>query len=316
MQYRIGVDFGGTAIKAGLVDEANRIVLRHSRPARKGLDPIAEDICAEVRTLAEQAGIGIASLPCVGVGLPGGVDPQRGVVRFAGNTGLTDAPLREVLRQKLGIPVYIGNDANCAAIGEAVAGGAQGCKNVLLLTLGTGIGGGVILDGKLFCGADGLGTELGHIPLIAGGEPCSCGIDGCFEAYASVTALIRQTRAAMAAAPDSLMHDYARDSERGRVTGRTAFESAKMGDAAALAVVERYIEYLSRGIGGLISIFRPETVLIGGGLSAQGEYLLSPLNDRVRDHAFAGRRIGVPPIKRALLGNDAGTVGAACLDRM
>ena len=197
---------------------------------------------------------------------------------------------------------------------EAIAGGAKGRKNVIMLTLGTGVGGGVILGGRLFCGGDSMGAELGHSVLVSGGVRCTCGIEGCLESYASVTALIRQTREAMAAHPESLMNAW--EKEHGTVNGRTSFECAKAGDAAALAVVDAYEEYLANGIGSLVNIFRPDVVLIGGGLSNEGEYLLRPVREKLPRYTFASDIIGTSPVERALLGNDAGIIGAACLDML
>ena len=314
MQYRIGIDMGGTAIKAGIVDENYQVVYRHSRPTGQGFERVVAEMAAAAREVAEMAGLAVSDFPCVGVGTPSCINPNTGRLVFSNNTNWRNVPLREELEKHLPVPVYIGNDANCAIIGEALAGAAKGCANVIMLTLGTGVGGGVILNGKLYCGGDGMGTELGHTPLIAGGYPCTCGINGCLESYASVTALIRQTKEAMEAHPQSAMHAYCR--EHGDVSGRTAFDCARQGDAAALAVVDQYMEYLANGIGGLVNVFRPEIVLIGGGLSGEGDYLLKPLNERVKKYVFASDIIGVPPIVKAALGNAAGTIGAACLDQM
>ena len=314
MNYRIGIDLGGTAIKAGVVDERFEVIHSYSQPTGEGFETVVANMAQAARRVAKMAGCEITDFPCVGVGSPSCINPNTGRLVFSNNTSWRDVPLQAELEKHLPVPIYIGNDANCAVIGEAVAGAAKGTKNVVMLTLGTGVGGGVILDGKLFCGADGMGTELGHTPLVSGGTACTCGISGCLEAYASVTALIRQTKEAMAAHPDSAMHAYA--AEEGKVSGKTAFECAKCGDAAAKAVVERYIGYLANGIGGLINVFRPEVFLLGGGLSAQEDALLKPVNEAVKQYVFAYDIIGAPPIIKAALGNAAGTIGAAYLDRM
>ncbi len=314
MNYRIGIDLGGTAIKAGLVDEQYHIIQSYSQPTGEGFSTVVANMAEAARRVADKAGLAITDFPCVGVGTPSCINPHTGRLVFSNNTNWRDVPLREELEKHLPVPVYIGNDANCAVIGEAIAGAAKGAKNVIMLTLGTGVGGGVILDGKLFCGADGMGTELGHTPIVSGGTYCTCGISGCLEAYASVTALIRQTKEAMEAAPDSAMHAYA--AEEGAVSGKTAFECAKKGDPAAKRVVEQYIGYLANGIGGLINVFRPEVVLLGGGLSAQDAALLKPVNEAVKKYVFAYDIIGAPPIIKAALGNAAGTIGAAYLDKM
>ena len=314
MEYRIGIDLGGTAIKAGVVDENYQIVVSHSQPTGQGFEQVVADMAAAAETVAAKAGLKVSDFPCVGVGTPSCINPHTGKLVFSNNTNWRNVPLREELEKHLPVPVYIGNDANCAIVGEALAGAAKGCGSVVMLTLGTGVGGGVILNGKLFCGGDGMGAELGHTPLVAGGYPCTCGVNGCLEAYASATALIRQTKEAMAADPHSALHAYVE--EHGPVNGRTVFDCAQQGDATAQAVLDQYMEYLANGIGGFINIFRPEIVLIGGGLSAQGEYLLKPLREKVAKYAFVSDIIGLPLIVKATLGNAAGTIGAAFLDRM
>ncbi len=314
MNYRIGIDMGGTAIKAGVIDERNEIVCKHSVPTGEGFERVVADIAEAANTVAQVVGLSVGDFPCVGVGTPSCINPNTGRLVFSNNTNWRDVPLREELEKHLPVPVYIGNDANCAVIGEAVAGAARGYRNVVMLTLGTGVGGGVMLNGKLFCGGDGMGTELGHTPLVAGGYPCTCGIAGCFESYASVTGLIRQTEDAMHAHPESALHAWV--AQKGRASGRTAFDCAKQGDGAALAVVDQYISYVANGLGGLINIFRPDIVLIGGGLSAEGDYLLAPLKEKLKRYVFAQDIIGIPPVIAARLGNAAGTIGAAYLDRM
>lgn len=315
MQYRIGIDLGGTAVKAGIVDEKHQVVCSHSLPSDHNFDRAVDGLAAAAAEVAAKVGLKVSDFPCVGVGIPSTVNPHTRRLVFANNTGWRDVPIGEALEQRLGVPVYIGNDANCAVIGEALAGAAKGRQSVVMLTLGTGVGGGILLGGKLFTGGDGMGVELGHTPLMHGGYRCTCGIEGCLEAYASVTALIRQTREAMAAHPESALHAYAA-ANGGAVDGRTAFECAKTGDETAAAVVDRYLEYLANGIGGLITTFRPEIFLIGGGLSAQGDHLIRPLNEKVPRYVYSSDIIGVPPIAKATLGNAAGTIGAAYLDRM
>lgn len=315
MQYRIGIDLGGTAIKAGVVDADNRVAFSHSRPTGGTFEQVVADMAAAAETVAAMAGLTLADFPCVGVGTPSCINPNTGRLVFSNNTNWRDMPLREELEKHFPVPVFIGNDANCAIIGEAVAGAAKDCRSAVMLTLGTGVGGGVILNGKLFAGADGMGTELGHTPVIHNGTMCTCGIPGCLEAYASVTALIRQAQEAMDACPDSLLRTRAEENGGG-LDGRIIFDCAHENDPTALAVIDRYEEYLANGIGGLINIFRPEVFLIGGGLSAQGEYLLAPLREKTKKYVFACDIIGMPPLVKAALGNAAGTIGAAYLDQM
>lgn len=316
MQYRIGIDLGGTDIKAGVVDENFSIAAKFSQPtlAQRPYPEVVRDMAAAAAAAAQQAGVELRDCACVGVGTPGFVNRKTDRIAFAGNLNWHNVPLREELGNYVPVPVFVGNDANCAVIGETLAGAARGRSNVVLITLGTGVGGGVVIDGKMFCGGDGMGTELGHTPLVYGGEPCTCGLRGCLEAYASVTALIRQTTRAMQAHPESLMNTYA--AQQGKVDGRTSFDCAKKNDAAALAVVDQYIEYVAAGIGGLVCTFRPDIVLVAGAISNEREYLFDPLNEKVAKYVFASSAIGVPPIQRATLGNDAGIIGAAFGDRM
>jgi len=315
---RLGVDVGGTFIKAGVVDETYEILRKVSVPTSGDADfrVIVENIVQAGELAAREAGVDLKDFASVGVGLPGLLNPKTGVVVLAPNLGggWRDIPFLETIQKLLPVPVYVGNDANCAVAGETLAGAARGNENVVMLTLGTGVGGGIVTDGKLFVGGQGLGAELGHMVLQMEGAPCGCGLNGCIEAYCSVTALVKQTRRAMDLDLDSAMHAYAR--ETGLVDGRTAFECSKGGDKAALFVVENYCRYLANAIGSLVTAFRPDVVLIGGGLSNQREYLMDKLNALLPRFVFASDVIGVPPILRATLGNDAGTIGAAFLDKM
>lgn len=312
MSYRLGVDMGGTGIKAGVIDENNNIIAKVYVPTEAGFENVVKAIADAARSAAEKAGTSIEDYPCVGVGTPSCINPNTGRLVFSNNTNWRDVPLREELEKYIPVPVYIGNDANCAIIGENIAGAAKGKKNVVMLTLGTGVGGGVIYNGKLFCGGDGMGGELGHAPIQHNGYLCTCGINGCLEAYASVTGLIRMAKEAMEKHPDSLMHEHVKNN--GPVSGITVFECAKAGDRTALEVVDTYEEYLANGIGGYINIFRPDVFLIGGGLSNAGDFLLNALREKVKKYVFASDIIGVPPIERATLGNDAGIIGAGNLD--
>lgn len=314
MQYRIGIDLGGTSIKAGVVDETHKIISSHQKPTLEGFELVVSDMAETAQIAAKKVGLKWDDFSSVGVGSPGFVNPQSGLLVLSSNTNWRNKPLKQELQKHIPLPIFIENDANCAIVGEMIAGAAKGYRHVLMLTLGTGVGGGLIINGNLFSGGDSMGAELSHTPLIAGGEQCSCGQKGCLEAYASVTALIRQTKEAMKENPETLM--YAHVEKYGDVSGRTAFDCAREGDATAMRVVDQYCTYLANGIGGFISVFRPEIVLLGGGLSAAGDTLLEPIRRKVNKHIFAGDIIGAPLIKRATLGNDAGTIGAAYLGDM
>jgi glucokinase len=205
----------------------------------------------------------------------------------------------------------MGNDGDCAALGEMWAGNGKGLNSGILITIGTGIGSGIIMDRKIFTGGTGVGTEAGHVPLVFNGELCGCGQHGCYEAYASCTALVRQTRAAMEKNKDSLMWKISQ--ERGKVDGRTAFSAAQKGDPTAQQVIDQYISYLAAGLAGLINVFRPEIIIIGGGVSNEGDPLLVPLNRKIYEYCYGSDVIAPPKAIKAKLGNDAGIIGAALL---
>ena len=222
--------------------------------------------------------------------------------------------MREELSRYFTVPLSFANDANCAIIGETIAGAAKGHQHVILLTLGTGVGSGIIIGGKLFSGGDGLGAEMGHLPLVFEGIPCSCGLRGCLECYASASALVRQTRDAMKDHPESSMHAWVQ--EHGEVNGETSFACAARGDAAARQVVDQYTAYLACALGGITNIFRPELILLGGGVSHAGEALLEPVRKKIPKYTLAYDIVGGPDVRAAALGNDAGIIGAAYLDQM
>jgi len=247
----------------------------------------------------------------VGIGSPGTVDSIRGIIVTSNNIVMKHFPMVEAFRSHFDIPVYIDNDANCAALGEIYNGAAKGHDTAIMITLGTGIGGGVIINKKIYGGSFNAGAELGHTVIVSGGEQCTCGRRGCWEAYASATALIRQAKKAAESNPGSILNKYL--AENGRISGRTVFEAAKKGDKAAKAVVDEYILYVAEGITNLVNIFRPEVVLVGGGIAEQGETLFAPIRDYVQKYNFTGDLLELPEIKQAKLGNDAGILGAAML---
>ena len=312
---KLGIDIGATTVKIGAVGEGTAILARAVAPTLQDFAVAADLIAKTVRDTFREAGLGLSSLPFAGVGIPSAVHPVTGRVVEANNAGWRDAPLKEALEKRLGLPVMVANDADCALAAEASAGAARGVPDVLMLTLGTGVGGALLLGGRLYRGADGMGMELGHMPLIAGGRPCTCGANGCLEAYCSATGLVALTRDAMARHPDSLMHAWSRR-RGGRVSGRTAFECLKKGDGAARAVVDRYCELLAQGIGGLVNAFRPRRVLVGGGVSHAGEPLFTRLNALLPRFVISFGVIGAPEVLPAQMGNDAGIIGAATLDRV
>ena len=307
--YRIGIDLGGTNIAVGVVDDRHRIVAEASLPAgaHRPAEQVVADMCRAVELALDKAGLTPADCASIGVGAPGTCDPERGVVVRAYNLNWFDVPVYAMLTAHFGLPARLSNDANCAALAETVAGAAVGCRNMMLITLGTGVGGGIIVDGRIVSGLGGAGGEPGHSLLVLDGEPCTCGRRGCWEVYASATALIRQGREAAAAHPTSLLNRYP------ELTGRDVFDAADAGDEAAKAVLERYYVYVAAGITDLVNILSPEMVLIGGGISRQGERLLRPIRRYVAANCFGGESRPQPIIQAAQLGNEAGIIGAAAL---
>ncbi len=311
--YRVGIDLGGTNIKAGIVGKNNELLTTYScktlveRPWRV----VVADMAMAAGKAAEKLGITLEDCISCGVGSPGTVNAETGEVIYSNNFNWEHIPLGETLADLMGMPVKVSNDANCAALGECVAGAAKDVKSAVLLTLGTGVGGGVVFGGKVFEGGPG-GAELGHSCIVEDGELCTCGRKGCLESYASATALIREASRAAAAHPESSMHALLKE-YGGEMNGIIPFTAAQNGDAAAQGVVDHYIDWLGKGIVDFVNIFRPEVVLLAGGVCAQGENLTKPLTAMVKAQAFGGARVAAPEVKIAALGNDAGILGAANL---
>ena len=309
MKQYIGIDLGGTGIKGAVVREDGEILARQTCPTRpqRGPAAVAEDMAAMIRTLGrgrEVAGVGL--------GCPGTVD--GGLVRYSNNLDWHDFAMGDYLRVKTGLPVALANDANAAALGEALAGCAKGAESAVIITLGTGVGGGVVLGGKLLTGYTGAAAEPGHMVILDTPDAprCTCGRPGCLESLASATALIRMTKEAMAAHPESALHGIAAQS--GGVNGRTAFDAAAQGDAAGKAVVEQYIHYLAVGVANMINIFFPEVIGLSGGVANQGENLLAPLRAAVGPMVFGNAYAQKHTrITTCTLGYRAGVIGAALL---
>lgn len=314
MRYAIGIDLGGTSIKAGAVDERGRILSTARRPTapERGFAAMMDDIAALSCEAAEAAGLAKEEAAGIGIGTPGCLDGAGRTVIFANNLFLKNAPMAEEIERRTGLSVRLDNDANCAVLGEQLFGAAKGRDSVILLTLGTGVGGGVIVDGHILPGVHTTSGELGHMVIAMDGEPCTCGRRGCLEAYASATALIRETRRAMERDRQSAMWRIAGTPEG--VNGLTAFDAAREGDPSACGVLDRYITALAVGTANLINCFRPSIILFGGGISHSGEELLAPLRAKLPDMCYASDLgVPLPEITCAALGNDAGLIGAACL---
>lgn len=307
----LGVDLGGTNIKAALVDAEGNILNESSVPTN--LPRQAEAVCDDIAALCTALADGVR-VHGIGVGCPGTVD--GGVVRYSNNLNWHNFAMADYLQGKTGLPVRLANDANAAALGEALAGCAKGAESAVIVTLGTGVGGGVVLNGKLLTGYTGAASEPGHTVICdtPNAPLCTCGRRGCFEAYASATALIRMTRQAMDAHPESALHTVAAN---GTVNGRTAFDAAELGDAAAKQVVDDYIHYLAVGIANLINMFFPQVIGLSGGVANQGENLLRPLRAAVQPMIFGDKYAKKhTALTTCTLGYRAGVIGAALLNRV
>lgn len=307
----LGVDLGGTNIKAALVDAEGNILNESSVPTN--LPRQAEAVCDDIAALCTALADGVR-VHGIGVGCPGTVD--GGVVRYSNNLNWHDFAMADYLQGKTVLPVRLANDANAAALGEALAGCAKGAESAVIVTLGTGVGGGVVLNGKLLTGYTGAASEPGHTVICdtPNAPLCTCGRRGCFEAYASATALIRMTRQAMDAHPESALHTVAAN---GTVNGRTAFDAAELGDATAKQVVDDYIHYLAVGIANLINMFFPQVIGLSGGVANQGENLLRPLRAAVQPMIFGDEYAKKhTTLTTCTLGYRAGVIGAALLNRV
>lgn len=313
--FRIGVDLGGTNIAVGVVSEDLKIVGRGSvktncpRPA----DEIFDDIAKAVQMAMDDAGVTKEDIISIGVGTPGTVNKSNGFIEFANNLGFKQVPAKDMLEARVNIPCYIDNDANCAALGEAVAGVGNGSKNFVAVTLGTGVGSGIIIDGKIITGENYAAGEMGHMVICLDGEQCNCGRRGCWEQYASATALIRQTKDAMKHHYDSIMWKLVEDNIE-NVNGRTAFDAMRMNDPTGKEVVDRYVYYVAAGLINIINALQPEFICLGGGVANEKETLLVPVRAHVYRERYSHYSTIQTEIVSAKLGNDAGIFGAALLD--
>ena len=314
--YRIGVDLGGTNISVGVVDENNNIIGRGKEKTRasRSAEEIFESIKDAINAAVTDSGVEMKDVKSIGVGTPGSVDKENGIIVYANNLNFDHINAREMLSKYFDCDIFIDNDANCAALGEAVAGAGNGKNNFVAVTLGTGVGSGVIVDGKIVTGCNDAGGECGHMVIEVDGESCTCGRKGCWEAYASATALIRQTKEAMLNNKDSLMWSLC-GGDVNNAGGRTAFDAMRMGDATGKAVVDKYIKYISVGTVNLVNALQPELLCFGGGICNEGDTLLDPIREYVKRERYSRYADKQTEICRAVLGNDAGIIGAALLDR-
>ena len=308
----IGIDIGGMSIKGAAVDSNGRVYERFSMPFIKG-----EPGEVTIHKLAEMVKEYIAAnklekkIVGIGIGSPGTLDIEHGIVNYANNLGWNELPVADLMNETLPYPVRLTNDANAASLGEAKYGAGKSYQTIIMLTLGTGVGGGVIIDGKLFEGNQGKGGELGHTVIVVDGEPCTCGRKGCLEAYASASALIRETKKAMRLNKRSLMWKISPEIDL--VDGKVPFEAAKKGDKDAIEVLDNYIKYLGEGILNYCNIFRPNVIVLSGGVANAGAYLFDRLNAYVKERNYGYQSTPEVKIVPAELGYDSGKIGAAAL---
>jgi glucokinase len=312
--YRVGIDLGGTNIAAGLVNMDGNIVYKDSVPTQRErpYQEIIKDMAMLTKKVIEESKVPMEEVKSIGVGSPGTPDCKNGIIVYNNNLNFRNVPIREEMQKYINLPVYVDNDANCAALAESAAGAAKGTSTSVTITLGTGIGSGIIIDGKVYSGFNFAGGEIGHTVIVVDGEQCTCGRKGCWEAYAAATALIRQTKCAAKENPESIINKLV-DGDLDKVDAKTAFDAAKLGDKTGEAVVKQYIRYIAEGVINVINIFMPEVLVIGGGVCKEGDYLLNPLKEIVSAGVYSREEIPQTQIKTAQLGNDAGIVGAAML---
>ncbi|MBQ8474236.1 MAG: ROK family protein [Clostridia bacterium] len=318
--YYIGIDLGGTNIAAGIVDENYNIIKKASTPTNASgtADQITADIANLCKSLVSDLGISMDDIGSIGIATPGTANCETGEIIYANNLPFSHYPMQSKLSDALGTSkrVYIENDANAAALAESVAGAAKGSKYSVMITLGTGVGGGIILDGQVYSGFNFAGAELGHVVIVKDGRQCTCGRKGCWETYSSATGLIKTTREKIeecrAQGRATIMEEMI-GGDLAKTSGRTAFNAMRQGDAAGAEVVESYISHLTTGLVNIINIFQPNILSIGGGISNEGDSLIEMLHDRVFAETYS--RDGTPQceLKIATLKNDAGIIGAAAL---
>lgn len=308
----IGIDLGGTFIKAGVVDDGGNILIKGSRPTgvERGHEATIRDMADLSLELLEKSGHTLDEVDSIGIGIPGVIN-NDGVVPLLTNLFWHDVPLIDKMRAYIDKPVYVANDATVAGFAESIAGVSAGTRSSVFVTLGTGLGGGVVLDGKPFVGAHGVGTEIGHMMLVLGGVPCTCGNRGCWERYASATALIRMGRERMAAEPEGMIaREASGDAEK--VTAKLVVDCAKAGDPGARAVFDEYVYYLAAGLANMVNAYDPEVIVLGGGVSAAGDFLLDAVRRKLPELIFY-KTMPYARVEIATLGNDAGLIGAAML---
>lgn len=311
----IGIDLGGTGIKIGVVDESGAILSQGETPTLAGrpYEDIIADMGRCMLDVMARGGFEEKDVASIGVGIPGVADEKTGHVIFCTNLGWSDVPLRTELQKYLNKPVYIDNDATVAGFAESICGVSAGCHSSVFMTLGTGVGGGIVIDGKPYSGPNGVGSEIGHMIVMIDGEPCTCGNRGCWERYASATAIIRMGRESAQLHPDGAIA-RAVGGDLGKITAKTVMDLAKEGDPQAKEIFDKYVYYLCVGIVNLINCIDPEVIALGGGVSKAGDFLLNAVRAKLPEMIFY-KTMPYARIELATLGNDAGIIGAAMLGR-
>ena len=315
--YYLGIDLGGTNIAVGIVDEENKIIARASSKTKlNSAEDVADAMAETAYEALKNAGNTIDDVPWIGVGSPGTINKETGIIEFANNLPFKNTPMEKMLSERMGRKkVLMENDANAAAYGEYMAGALKGADNAIAITLGTGVGGGIIINHKIYSGSNFAGAELGHTVIVVDGRPCTCGRHGCWETYASATGLIKTTKEHMEKAPkDSPLWTLV-DGDLDKVSGRTAFDAMRQGDPIGKEIVDEYIKYLSVGIVDMINIFQPDILCMGGGIPNERETLLAPVREFVDREQYAMNSAKKTVVCRAELGNDAGIIGAALLGK-
>lgn len=316
MSYYVGIDLGGTNIVAGVVDANYKIISKSSvkTMSKRPAEEIINDMSLVAMEAIKTAGIALEDVSWVGVGAPGTINQDSGIVEYSNNLDWYNVPIRTMLQERMQKPVYIDNDANAAAYGEYIAGSAKDVDISIMITLGTGVGGGIVINNKVYTGFNFAGAELGHQVIVVDGRPCTCGRKGCLESYASATGLIKTTKEAMEQDKDSEMWKVC-NNDISRVNGRTAFNAAKQGDKSAQAVVDSYIKALACGVTNIINTFQPNILCIGGGVSNEGDNLMNPLRELVKGEVYSRNSANNTEVVLATLGGDAGLIGAALLGK-
>lgn len=311
--YYLGIDLGGTNIAAGLVTPDGKLVRKDSVPTlrERPYQEIMRDMAQLSLKLIREAGITLHDVAGIGIGSPGTPDSKEGILIYANNLKFKNVPIRAEIQKYIDLPVYLDNDANCAALAESIAGAAKGVEDSVTITLGTGVGSGVVINHRIYSGFNYAAAELGHTVIVVDGEPCTCGRKGCWEAYASATGLIHRARQAAEQNPGSAILRLAQG-DLDKIDAKIPFDAAKEGDPVGKQVIHEYLKYLAAGLVNVVNAFQPEVIVVGGGVSKQGEYLLEPLRKLIDDEVYS-HDIPHAQLKEALMGNDAGIIGAALL---